>query len=173
MGLPKTSRAVYAEAIEVLYTSNTFSIIGIQNLETFLYWHQSILPHRLASITRLYINIQIECFEPMDYMFRSSYFPRFNREWGQVWDIITTKMTGLRYVTVHLKRTYKPFLVLRLEEAWVQPMLRVRNLQGFRFELSESDNMPAWDERYKEEVRKLKLFLETSLSANTAYSDPA
>lgn len=163
MGLLNTSHVIYVEACEVLYTFNNFAVFGIRSLETFLYWRQSILPQRLASITRFHLNTQADCIDTTDAMFRFPEFPH-NQQWAQVWDIITTRMNGLKFLTVHLKRTYKALLVLEPGEEWVKPMLEVRNLRRFRFELIESDNMPHWSESYNGQIQRLKEYLEKTLS---------
>lgn len=163
--LLKVCRAIYIETCPLLYTTNAFAIMGISNLETFLYFSKSIRPWRLASIAKMYINTQVECFEPMLDMFKGSKFPRFNEEWTEMWDVIVNRMTGLRFLTVHLKRTYKPILILEPEEAWVKTMLQVRNLRQFRFELSESQNMPSWTGDYKKQVQWLKEHLQATLSS--------
>ncbi|KAL2050286.1 hypothetical protein ABVK25_009394 [Lepraria finkii] len=97
-------------------------------------------------------------------MFKDSKFPQFNRKWKQMWDIISSDMGGLRILTVHLKRTYKPLLVLTPEAAWVKPTLQVRDLKRFRLEMTESENMPDWYDDYKKQVQRLKVYLQTKLS---------
>ena len=168
MALLKSCRAIYVEASQVLYTTNTFAVYGVGNWETFLFFSKSIRPQRLASIADLYINTQVECFEPMWDMVKVSKFPQFNQEWKQMWDIISSDMVGLRILTVHVKRTYKPLLVLTLEAAWVKPMLQVRDLKRFRFEMTGSENMPDWNDDYKKQVQRLKVYLQTKLSVESS-----
>ncbi len=97
-------------------------------------------------------------------MFETLKAPWSNEEWMKMWDIIATKMIGLRYLIVHLKRTCKPLLVLGPDEKWVKSMLRLRSLRQFRFELSESQSMPERTEGYEDPVQWFKEYVQTARS---------
>ena len=122
LALMMTCRQIYIESSHLLYSSNTFAVIGLENLVIFSWFSRTIRAGRLASIASLYIQIQ---FEDQDDLSIYSFW----REWVQLWDIIVTRMPGLRDITV---RASKRFMLEG--DRWTKPMLAVRGLRTFELE---------------------------------------
>lgn len=163
MGLVKTCRAIYNESIDILYTTNTFSVQTCPNLETFIWFSKSIRPCRLASITDMYINMLAECFAPFwTAMTGGSRFWDFIRDWGRVWETMATQMPALRILRVRLRRATQD-LGLSTDENWIRPMLKVRGLKKFDLELIGSGVYREWSTEYREQLRDLQEFLARTL----------
>ena len=159
MNLAKTCRAIYNEATDVLYTTNTFSVQTSLNLETFIRFTQSIRPSRLASIAAVYINMPVNFFAPFwTAMNPDARFWDFIRDWGRVWETMATRMPGLRVLRVQLERTGQQ-LGLTVEEDWIRPMLRVRGLRKFELVLEGNGVYHEWSPGYCEQLRELQEFL--------------
>lgn len=165
MGLVKTCRAIYIEATDILYTTNTFSVQTCANLEIFIWFTQSIRPCRLASITDVYINMLADCFAPFwTDLGPGSRFWDFIRDWGRVWTIMATRMPALRIVRVRLRRTAQE-LGLSTDEDWMRPMLRVRGLKRFDFTLEGNGVYREWSAEYCERLSGLQEYLSRTLCA--------
>lgn len=163
MGLVKTCRAIYNESINVLYTTNTFSVQTCSNLETFIWFTKSIRPCRLASITDMYINMLAECFAPFwTDMTAGSKFWDFICDWGRVWETMATQMPALKTLRVRLRRQTQE-LGLSTNENWIRPMLKVRGLKKFELELTGSGVYREWSAEYREQLRGLQEFLGKTL----------
>ena len=158
-GLLKTCRAIYNEASEILYTTNTFSVQTCPNLETFLCFTRRIRPNRLAAIAAVYINMPAECFAPFwTDMSPGSRFWDFIRDWSRVWETMATQMPGLRSLRVQLRRTAQQ-LGLTIDEDWIRPMLRVRGLRRFELVLDGNGEYHEWTAAYRQQLRELQRFL--------------
>lgn len=163
MGLVKTCRAIYNESIDILYTTNTFSVQTCSNLETFIWFTISIRPCRLASITDMYINIFAECFAPFwTDMTRGSRFWDFIRDWGRLWEIMATQMPALKILRVRLRRTTQE-MGLSIDENWIRPMLKVRGLRRFELEVQGNGVYRDWSAEYCEQLLELQEFLRKTL----------
>ena len=123
--LLETCRQIYTEASPVLYSTNTFGILGANNLPVFCEFSRSIRKARLDSITSIYINCQADAVGDI-----------FLRNWTQTWEILATRMPGLKHVRVRLLKHFPP-LELALEERWVKPMLEVGGLKRLEFDLAQ------------------------------------
>ncbi|KAL9064749.1 MAG: hypothetical protein Q9161_008678 [Pseudevernia consocians] len=163
MSLAKTCRAIYNEATDTLYTTNTFSVQTCPNLQTFIWFSQSIRRSRLASITAVYINMPAECFAPFwTAIGPGSRFWDFIRDWGRMWETMATRMSGLRFLRVQLRRT-APELGLGVGEDWIRPMLRVRGLSRFELVVEGNGVYREWSAGYCEQLRELQEFLGRTL----------
>ena len=123
--LLETCRQIYTEASPVLYSANTFGILGANNLPVFCEFSRSIRQARLDSIASIYINCQADAVGDI-----------FLRNWTQTWEILATRMPGLKHVRVRLVKHFPP-LELALEERWVKPMLEVGGLKRLEFDLAQ------------------------------------
>jgi len=145
MGLLKACRASYKETVVLLYTTTTFAIDGwIPGIKTFLYFCRSIRPWRLASITNLYVHSIAGIAEPL--------IQRLLPCWIRLWDVVTTKMTSLKHLTLHLSLSLR--LPLPSDEAWVKPILQVRGLTTFDLKLNGQVTLEAED--YYSGIQTLK-----------------
>lgn len=125
--LLKTCRQIYIEALPVLYSTNTFGLFGAHNLSVFCDFSRTTRKDRLDSIASIHIKCE------MDGLVSDV----FLQEWKQTWEILATQMPGLKDLKVHLTKLYFPQLGLALDEDWVKPMLKVRGLKKFEFDLAQ------------------------------------
>lgn len=117
LSLPKACRASYAEAIPILYTSNTFSMSSPLVL---IYLHDLTLrPQRFAQIRhlKLYYNY-------LPTMFPDLLPPNDPETWARVWDIVAGMR--LRTLDLELQVVGEPD---SMDAGWVQPLLKVSGVQ--------------------------------------------
>lgn len=160
--LLRTCRLVYTEAVEVLYTRNSFGVDGFENLATFVCFSQTIRPERLVSISTLTVSIQywwriftqgrwIEQGRESNSFATGNHLTEFtyphseyrdpDREfpWRQLWQIVASEMTGLRKLNLRLTDFRHAFprelLILDLEAPWLLPILEVPELEQFTLEM--------------------------------------
>lgn len=127
IGIPllQTCRQIHAEAVALLYTARTFTVYNLWDLIDF---STVILPDRLAMIQSL----------DLQWRYYDHAYPRFNNQrykpgpyddatWSEFWEVISTKMTGLRELKASLNvAMYHDHLSLN---EWVGPMLALRTLR--------------------------------------------
>lgn len=167
--LLKTCRQIYIEASPVIYSTNTFGIFGAHNLPEFCEFSRKIRKDCLDSITSIYINCQADDYVSSTVRVRSSPIERrgnvFLQDWKQTWEILATQMPGLRDLKVRLIRTCFPQLKLALEEDWVKPMLEVRGLRRFGFDLAQGIGSEDSTAEYNEMLEWFQNELQTSMCA--------
>ena len=91
-------------------------------------------------------------------MSAGSMFWDFIRDWGLVWEIMATRMPGLKVLKVRLMRTAQE-LGLGLEEDWIRPLLRVRGLKRFELVVEGDGVYRSWSAGYCDGLKELKAFL--------------
>ena len=172
LSLLKTCRAIYIEACPLLYSTNTFGIFGIENLQTLLYFEKTVRPWKLALVSRLDIHVAADWNSRSD----SVGYPLYGQIWKEMWDVIANKMTGMRYVTVRLKISewMNEWMMLGVEptEEWVRPMLQVKGLRQFRIDIAHSSKKAKkakkaktkGDKAFSRKIKKLEQYLQTTLS---------
>lgn len=74
-------------------------------------------------------------------------------------------MPGLKDLKVRLIKTYLPQLNLALEEDWVKPMLRVRGLRTFGFDLAQVIGSEESTAEYNEKLEWFQSKLKASMCA--------
>ncbi|KAH6681471.1 hypothetical protein B0J14DRAFT_215762 [Halenospora varia] len=92
----QTCRQVYNEAIDVLYTTNTFDV---NHPQTLIFLERTIRPIRLASIQ----NLQITWHIPPGYSNVPIRCPDDLATWTAMWVIAGTKMTGLQRLKLNME----------------------------------------------------------------------
>lgn len=150
--LLKTCRQIYVEASPVLYSTNTFGIFGDHNLPVFCAFSLSIRQDYLVLIRSIRINCQADKYisgvlgrlPPRD--------NNFLQDWRQAWEILSTRMPGLKDLKVRLMKIYYPPLDLSLEEEWVKPMLKVRGLRRFELDLAQGIGSDQSTAEYNEKL---------------------
>lgn len=150
LSLLQTCRQIYVEAAPVLYSTNTFVILGQNNTPGFCDFSRSIRKDRLDLITSMYINCQAMYLEDV-----------FIQDWRQMWEILATKMPGLKVLKVRLIKNFTPPLELALEKDWVRPMLKVRGLKRFDFDLAQE----VWSEESTAEYNDKLEWFQNELQA--------
>lgn len=121
VALLKTCRQIYTEAAHVLYAVNTFDV---NQLSTFIGFSRTVIPSRLAAITRLHLS-----WTTVDMTFASMDRDGLG-QWYRCWCIIASDMPGLR----DMKLCMGADTAFSMQEKWVVPLCEVRGLR--RFELS-------------------------------------
>ena len=109
-------------------------------------------------------------------MTAGSRFWDFIRDWGRVWETMATQMPALKILRVRLHRTAQE-LGLSTDENWIRPMLKVRGLKKFEFELTGSEVYREWSAEYREQLRGLQQFLGKTLCSERKvgekYTEPS
>ena len=169
LNLLMTCHQVYCEAVESLYRENTFAFFVGPDLKYFQQFTGLVLPQRLADIGSLYLNIHADGFEPRR---RVNSSPPLIEDWStQQWDIITNRMTRLKNITIKLERVYQADLVLSTSEAWVKPMLRLKNLDSFTLILHRkhtvNDAVHNFPTSYTEQLCDLQRILRQTIGAQS------
>lgn len=125
VGILRTCRQVYTEAVEILYSNNTFSV---NNLWTLIDFSKAIPGQRLAAVTHLQIVWNIQKL-PL-----SSALPPTRGEakydnylWETFWDVVAHGMSGLVNLRINLK--VATAANCKLELGWVKPLLQVHGLE--------------------------------------------
>ena len=147
----RTCRQIYFEASSILYTTNTFKVIGLDDRSAFLTFSQTIPQERLSSIRSVYIGCLSSQF----------YFWRQWKEWEPVWEVIATKMRGLQDLSIEIMMV-SPRAILDLGEDWEKPLLNIRGLRNFSLDLT---GFAPHDSENKKMVDRLERQLRASLCA--------
>jgi hypothetical protein len=105
LALLRTCRQIYVEAINILYSSNTFDFATAESFNSFA---RTILSRRLAVITSLAIGF-FDIFETPRRILRGppeTSYPQLyidlEQDWDLMWNIIKTQMPSLRELRVVL-----------------------------------------------------------------------
>ena len=125
-----TCRLVYMEASHVLYASNTFTIVGLQNVPSFVGFSRMASKTSLAYIRSLHVKIQAwqeityhhkrlsrryrqgSSDDRLRYPYASRLDPDRNYPWRQLWAVIVDNLHGLKTLTVVLQEQW-PYWVHR------------------------------------------------------------
>lgn len=135
LAMLQTCRQIYLEAVDILYTTNHFQMLQMQDMKVFTQFMQSISPTRLASITNLTLVANIEYFEPL-HPLASNMF----KHWRKMWATISLYMSALRYLTLYLRNLWAvENLKLTANTYWVKPFLQLRNLENFDLVVNRED----------------------------------
>ena len=147
LGLLRTCRAIYLEAIIALYASNTFAFSGRASLSILMAFAQTVRAPRLIGIRTL--QLRVELYE--EYYKRNTGEPKPRRhplecQWPHAWEMIATQMLGLQSLSVKMERLFVPggqgFYVT---DGWVAPMFLVRGLTRFDLKVVWTPNI--WHRR--------------------------
>ncbi|KAL9582865.1 MAG: hypothetical protein Q9212_003048 [Teloschistes hypoglaucus] len=154
LALLRTCKQIYGESVQVMYKRNAFDF---DHPDLFLFFASSILPQRLAEISRLNLTLDLAlAMKP----FRGPK-PAPNA-WDSIWQIIGRRMIGLKYLYLRLNGEQTlPLPTTQLEE-WMEPIMHLRGLKNFHLDLhAASYNWPEYDHiihqlsrSYEEEIRK-------------------
>lgn len=96
LGILMTCRLVYSEAIDLLYSANTFQLM---NLHLVRYLNTLVLPQRLQAMQRL---VLILCFDR--FPLRPNEIEKNEQPQAMVWNTLLD-LKGLREVDLHLQAT--------------------------------------------------------------------
>ena len=129
-----TCRQVYSEAVDLLYSSNTFVLHDLHTLETFA---KSVPPQRLNAIRKLEIYYSPVTSIPYQHEWTRHYDLPHDLDW--IWEIVIG-MQGLRNLGIFLEAYSALVLDDEDREACevrrLKPLLQLRGLSTFRLELT-------------------------------------
>ena len=129
-----TCRQVYSEAVDLLYSSNTFVLHDLHTLETFA---KSVPPQRLNAIRKLEIYYSPVASIPYQHEWGKHYDLPHDLDW--IWEIVTG-MQGLRKLGIVLEAYSSLILDDEDREACevrrLKPLLQLRGLSTFSLELT-------------------------------------
>ena len=74
-------------------------------------------------------------------------------------------MPGLKDLKVRLIKAHLPQLELALEEGWVSPMLEIRGLRRFEFDLAQEVGSEESTAEYNEKLERFQNELQASMCA--------
>lgn len=145
LALLRTCRQIYAESIDIPYSSNMFDFATAESFNSFA---RTILPRRLAVITSLAIGF-FDIFEWPRRILRGpleTSHPHhpidLEQDWDPMWNTIKTQMPGLRELRVVLfgPQLWNP----SVQEMLVKPMQGLEGLEAFQLEVRKASGQ-AWD----------------------------
>jgi len=166
VALLQTCRQTHAEAIPILYGTNTFAV---RNLWDLIDFSRAILPDRLAMVTSLDVKwlyyefsfVHLDSTSIIGSPERKR-MPYDDGTWVEFWELVATEMPGLQELRASVDvRIYADHLSV---EGWVAPMLEVSGLRSCTVELMDRDaggwglSEGPWERA--EEVRALEGRLE-------------
>lgn len=113
-----TCRRIYSEAIDTLYSANTFEFW--ENRVALRFLKQMLPPHRLRSIRRFRWDMQIPHHPDIN--------ARSRRDWNDLFDFFAHQTSGLQHLYLKLKKNHPmeaEIAQTRDEDAagWVRPMV--------------------------------------------------
>ena len=127
-GILSTCRQVYTEAIEILYSNNTFSV---NNLWTLIDFSKAVPPQHLAAVTHLQIVWNLRRLPLNLEVAATRGEAKFDDHmWERFWDVIVKEMSGL--VDLRMKLTVGTADDCALEQGWVRPLLEVHGMKRCR-----------------------------------------
>ncbi|EKG14342.1 hypothetical protein MPH_08522 [Macrophomina phaseolina MS6] len=127
--LLRTCRAIYQEAVDVLYSANTFDA---SHPQTFVCFARTIPPQRLASISSLQV-AWLSWWTPLGYESERGFSDGAPIWWKPLWEIAATQMPGLKHVRLHLHKIEK-YSWREAEELLLRDLLPLRGLSSFNLE---------------------------------------
>ena len=155
----RSCRRIYSEAIEVLYSDNTFEILDAAG---FVAFSVSVLPHRFDKICSLRLGQQVttiigSCLIKGPCTHGCS--PPNTTVWEQCWDLIAN-MRNLQELFVTLRNDRGIFLTNDEENQILEPLCRVTQPQIWHLSITLADGFTAatFDMLQSPETATLKVF---------------
>ncbi|KAI4243075.1 MAG: hypothetical protein LQ352_007106 [Teloschistes flavicans] len=139
LALLRTCKQIYGESVEIMYKRNAFDF---DHQDLFLLFVWSVLPQRLAQISRLHLTLDLALATKP---FRGPK-PAPNA-WNLMWQVIGQEMLGLKYLYLRLIGEQSlPHPTTTQREQWMDPILDLRGLKSFHLDLSvASYNWPEYE----------------------------
>ncbi len=132
--LLKTCREIYLEAVEILYSTNTFVL---HDLDTLVTLPRSIAPQCLDSIRTLRLLKSSRVKMPYPHPRWRPYSPTFGDTWRLFWEVVV-RMRGLKDLEVYLEYGIdyyrvedEPSSVTGTREGMLRPLLETWGLERF------------------------------------------
>lgn len=135
LAILQTCRQVYVEAADLLYSTNRFQVLRMQDMKCFNKFMIFISPTRLATITSLTLVVNVDYFEPLHHLASYTF-----KHWKTLWALVCLRMTALRELSLHLRNLWAiENLKLTADTYWVKPFLSLRNLDNFELIVNRED----------------------------------
>jgi hypothetical protein len=146
LALAKTCRQIYREAMDILYTTNTFDV---NHPQTLIFLARTIRPQRLSSIRSLQITWSnfARRSEVRDVVSRDgNKYPDDLTTWEDMWDIVGSQMKGLVDLKLKLEMHAQvpgllpmgPIGKQQLQLLLQAPRKQVRGLRNFQLDIGEA-----------------------------------
>ncbi|KAL8839759.1 MAG: hypothetical protein Q9170_001630 [Blastenia crenularia] len=141
-----TSRQIYTEAVDLLYSTNAINVDALEPLQIFITW----IGQRVQSIQTVHVNIALWRIRHRDI---SKVSEVAFAEWKQFWELLVGNFTDLQHVRLDIYGTSHA----GLQHADLQPLLGLRGLKSF--------NLAVWRDTDEEGSAGQDLALSQSLEA--------
>ncbi|KAL8954102.1 MAG: hypothetical protein Q9222_000081 [Ikaeria aurantiellina] len=152
IALLMTCRQIYKEAVEILYSSNTFDF---DHQDLFLLFTRSILPQRLAQIRSLEFS-----FKTLHLKLPFAYAESVKSAWVLMWRIIAKDTPALRHLRLRIGGEHGLPYPSMDREWWMEDILQVTGLQSFDIEFRAPSNV--WME-YGDGVFEMERLMKESI----------
>ncbi|KAL8931076.1 MAG: hypothetical protein Q9208_000179 [Pyrenodesmia sp. 3 TL-2023] len=119
VALLRTCRQIYTEAIEIMYSSNTFDF---DHQDLFLFFARSILPQRLARIRNLHL-----CLGTANITEPFLWGEPAVKGWALMWQIIGRDMPALKHLHVRLAEENVALYPTLEDNWWATSIVEVSN----------------------------------------------
>lgn len=142
LGLLLACRQTFAEAVDLLYSANTFDV---SNLDVIIYLAQTVRPEYLRRITRLQLDWSLSGadmplhrapFSAPSYL-PSSVPPHDYATWEAFWEIVAHHMWSLSHLKVHLS----DFVLAAGHISFFAPMMLVRGLKSLVLRMPDFEDL--------------------------------
>lgn len=132
VALLRTCRAVYAEAVEILYATNIFDF---DHQDLFLLFARGVAPQRLGLVRRMHLSCR-GIFLGLPFKFEHG---AGLSGWDSMWAVVAQAMPGLRHLRMRV--TGEQGLAYPDEDRWwVKSICQVRGLRSFHLEFRAPSN---------------------------------
>ena len=134
IALLRTCRQIYAEAIPILYSSNTFDI---DDLRAFVLLAGNVPSRGLSAIKSLHLSWSAD-YPPLQFAATASATkaPYDDATYLRFWDMVASQMPALRELRMAIQDMWW-VRTLEVEDPWVQPVKHVKGLDVFELEVVE------------------------------------
>ena len=157
LSLPLTCHAIYAEALPLLYRTNSFSFSSPLPL-LYLYDLPLVPQHHLCTwLQRLQFHwVYYADYQVTEGHAHGNYAPT---TWPRFWAIVSKDLKNLRWLGCHIELVLPPWLCQSLDDEWVRPMLWVKGLERAkcRIERREGPSMWQWLVRLSQKIEEVWL----------------
>lgn len=168
LSLLQTGRQIYQEALPIFYGQNKFRILGITSEPPLNHFRRHVSEDHLAMITSICIDTRVDGFPQLRRVTEQTQPPKSCglitlQDWEETWNFLAARMAKLEELEVRMINPHFPPLELTMEEAWVKPMLSVRGMKKFDFDIAQSIGSDQSTARYNEKLERFQEELRSSM----------
>ncbi|KAL8714336.1 MAG: hypothetical protein Q9220_001667 [cf. Caloplaca sp. 1 TL-2023] len=133
IALLMTCKQIYREAIQIMYSTNTFDF---DHQDLFLFFARSILPHRLAQIRSMDL-----FFSTFHLKLPFAYTGSTKSAWVLTWQMVARDMPALRHLRLRIFGEQGASYPSMDRQWWLEDILQVRGLRSFDLEYRAPSNV--------------------------------